>query len=226
MSLQLPFLLLSILALSSSTVTGSSCNAALNTSNYTAFESMLLAEKNLIALENVFYPTNLHSSVLVDVYYHLESAEISGPATVSDLDKADTNLVQVQSLSKNKAEYHNLDSKIAELNEAKTDELFVIKFRWSASPINLYMRIGLLQRLSLMAHKATVIPVHIYLQAPCLVEEFNLIGASEIITSTCVIVNGSLLLNQLNHLTANVSYNLCTCIYVYVCQRHLANCIY
>ena len=75
-------------------------NAALNTSNYTAFESLLLTEKNLIALENVFYPTNLHSSMLVGIYYHLEL----GPATVSDSDKTDTNLVQVQSLPKDKGE--------------------------------------------------------------------------------------------------------------------------
>jgi hypothetical protein len=43
--------------------------------NYTAIERLLLTESNLIKLEDAFFPTNSHPSVVVDVFYRFTQPE-------------------------------------------------------------------------------------------------------------------------------------------------------
>lgn len=171
-----------------------SCNeTVLNSRNYTAFETMLLTERNLVALENAFFPTNLHSSTLVDVYYHfIVDEEPIKPAP--DVGKKQTSLAD-----DNQLVYYNLQKN----DNSKNSSEYFATFRWSVSPINLYMRPELLKRLSLETHQPKPMRADLYLLPPCEIEESHIVRPNSFINFTCVHVPQFLVL--LNHLTTNVS---------------------
>ncbi len=158
--------------------------------NYSAYEAMLLqGESNLEALENGFFRTNYHSSIVVNIEYHFIS---SG----SEEDKH--NIFYLLADDDNKEPWLNLTA--AEISH--------YHFRWVLSPVNLFIRPDLLTSLSLNTYQAQNVSIDLYLQLPfnCSPEILNRIISPSV--STCDHPNA--LLKQLNTLTANVSFNIIT----------------
>ncbi len=123
-----------------------------DSSNYSAFEMSLLTNENLIKLQDAFFPTNEPASIVVDVFYQfVEPAE-------SDHEDGKVKEIVFQQdhriLRDVKYKSSNLDN-----NE--------IKFRWMASPINMFCRPHLLKQLSLYAFQARISTVHLKLERPC-----------------------------------------------------------
>jgi hypothetical protein len=108
--------------------------------NYTAIEGLLLTDSNLIKLEGTFFPTNSHSSVVVDVNYHFNITE--------------------------KEHQFNGDLKLT-TNDLRTPDNHTFKFRWMASPVNLLIRPSLLKRLSLMTYQENVAVLTLELEVKC-----------------------------------------------------------
>lgn len=174
------------------------CSSFLNKSNYTTIETLILTDENLAELENSFFPTNLHSSILVDVYYNLEGS-FQSEAVQSDL-KDGTN--------ENIWYYYDLDhrKKPHVIEPLKNVSLH---FRWSASPINLYMRHSLLNRLSLATYWTNPLSVEVQLQLPCNQEEIQAAFTPQVhdtVDDFCI--NPDRFLIHLNSATANVSQHL------------------
>ena len=174
-------------------------NCALLEENYTVFESLLLERSNLINLEDALYPTNHPYSSMVDVYYHFTARE----------DK-------IKIYSDDSVVITKEDHRILQQDNS-------VKFRWLASPINLYIRPDLLKRLSLWTYQVKPNRVDIVMKIPCTPEQTQKIiaegGISKHNTDSrkeqsddagmsdtsgnCS--NLSTLLHQLNNMTANVS---------------------
>ena len=155
-------------------VTCISCSTFNNSKNYTGFEKLILTDENLMKLEDAFFPTNSHSSVVVDVNYHF--LKLPG-ADFIDFD-----------MNKGNVAPH---------------ELFVVNFRWLASPINLFMRPELLGRLSLWTYSVNKTVVDLEIEVTCHIENFSIFQDNNTFDSSCS--NLPLLLHQLNDMTANVS---------------------
>lgn len=88
---------------------------------------------------------------------------------------------------------------VARQEDPINQELFTLHFKWLASPVNLFMRPQLLQRLSLMTYQVNGTVVDLHFEAPCHLEAFNIIQEN----TTCA--NLPRLVNQLNDMTSNVS---------------------
>jgi hypothetical protein len=55
-------------------VTSLPCSRLNDSSDYTAIENALLTNRNMNELEKAFFPTNQHSSMVVNVNYHFYKA--------------------------------------------------------------------------------------------------------------------------------------------------------
>ena len=116
-----------------------SCTEFHNGDNYSAYEVMLLEDKlNMEQLKFKFFPTNYHSSIVVNVTYRFiafdSSSEPSRQRVHDDLgDKAEI------------SHYH---------------------FQWVKSPINLFIRPGLLSSFSLNTYQAKPASIDLYLGLP------------------------------------------------------------
>lgn len=152
--------------------------SCLQDTNYTAFESLLLTDDNLLELEDAFFPTNSHSSVVIDVYYHLYFRPPK----------------EVQPELKHVSHTKN-GKEAATKRELINEELFVVHFKWLASSVNLFMRPNLLQRLSLMTYQVNSTAVDLNFDFPCRLKIP--------ITQTCD--NLPRLISELNDMTSNVS---------------------
>lgn len=169
------------------------CNNFQNGRNYSAYEYMLLAnESNLIELENGFYPTNYHSSIVLDVNYHFI-------LTTS----ADTEEKQHKEME---IDFNLGESSIQDGIEMwnQSHKTLNYSFRWTVSPINLYIRPGLLTSLSLNAYQTrhSSIDLHLGLPLNCSPECLNETLAS----SSSICKNPPVFLQQLNNFTANVRF--------------------
>ena len=171
------------------------CTEFQNGNNYSAYESMLLAdEMNLMELEKGFFPTNYHPSVVVDVEYHF--------VHVSSEEKGRREVEVVGS----EVQIHNDDDVMQQqdkepLLNLTAAEFSRYQFRWAISPINLFIRPGLLTTLSLNAFQTRNASIYLSLGLPftCLPQGVN----SSV--STCD--HPPPYLEQLNTLTANVSFS-------------------
>ena len=171
---------------SHSVLVSGSCKALNDSSNFTAFESLLLTDSNLVQLEDALFPTNSHSSVVVNVNYHFYELPLTNkPAElhpgVKQVSHAINDVTKPDPVTQE--DFINKDQ-------------FVFHFKWLASPVNLFVRPDLLQRLSLMTYRVDNIAVDLHFEAPCYLEEFST-------NSTCTHLPK--LLSQLNNLTSNVS---------------------
>lgn len=177
--------------------------ASLINSNYSEIEALLLTDRNLIALEKAFFPTNVHSSITINVTYHFINSQMD--QSVSDGLELNAG-----------ASYHHLRPQIAEKGTNNEDidrgfiadntsfediEFLVVQFRWLASSINLFIRPDLLKSLSLLTYQAPVVLVDIYLEVSCSIEGFSYHYKN--VNSTCE--GAPSLLKQLNEITTNVS---------------------
>ena len=157
-----------------------SCTEFHNGDNYTAYEAMLLEDKsNFEELELKFFPTNYRSSIVVDVEYHF-----------------------IFSDSRTEAERQGVRDEQLNITGA---EISHYHFRWVESPINLFIRPGLLNRFSLNTYQARPVSIDLYLGLPfnCSPEILNRILNSS--ASTCD--DPPAHLKKLNILTANVSFS-------------------
>ena len=156
--------------------------------NYSAYESMLLAdEMNLMELEKGFFPTNYHPSVVVDVEYHFVHAHSE--------EKGRREVEAVGS----EVQIHNNDDAMQQQDK---ESLSNFTFRWAISPINLFIRPGLLTSLSLNAFQTRNASIRLYLGLPfnCWPQHVNSsVSACDHPSSAD--------LKQLNNLTANVSFS-------------------
>ena len=188
--LYIPLVILSSLYQSCSTDQGMVNCTLLEEKNYTVFESLLLEGSNLINLEDAFYPTNHPYSIMVDVYYHFTAGE----------DKIEVYSDDSVVITK---EDHRILRQASSV-EKSTEKTNFVKFRWLASPINLYIRPDLFKRLSLWTYQAKSTRVDIVMKTPCTPEQTRKIIAEGKNTSGgCS--NLSTLLHQLNNMTAKVS---------------------
>lgn len=157
-----------------------SCADFRNGDNYSAYESMLLKNDiNTVMLEEVFYPTNYHSSVVVDVKYHF-------------IHTSEENILSINSLESEEPWNNVADTEISQYH-----------FRWMVSPINLFIRPGLLSSFSLETYQTRNVSVNLYLSLPynCTPELLKrVLNASAIICD-----DPPAHLRHLNTLTANVS---------------------
>lgn len=171
-----------------------SCDS-LKDSSYSVIEKLLLTDKNLIALEKAFFPTNLHSSIVINVIYHFSTSQ--------GLNQ--TNHV-AGDIVNDEAAYRPLHTDLERKAEnADSDrELLSASFRWLASPINLFIRPDLLKRLSLFTYQAPIVSINIYFESSC-TGNFSQDIKKDIkkINSTCQ--NVPKLLKQLDEMTTNVS---------------------
>ena len=189
----IPLVILSSLYQSCSTDQGM-VNCTLLKENYTVLESLLLEGSNLINLEDALYPTNHHYSSVVDVYYHFTAGEDKIEVYSDDsvmITKEDRRILrQASFVEKSTAKKCNNS----------------VKFRWTASSINLYIGPDLLKRLSLWTYQAKPSRVDIVMKTPCTPEQTRKIIAEVKNTFRgCWNNNMSTLLHQLNDMTANVS---------------------
>ena len=154
-----------------------SCAEFQNGGQYSVYESMLLAHDiNAVDLEQGFFPTNYHSSVVVDVNYHFIFT-----SETSDLEMQE--------------EEPFLNITAAEISH--------YRFRWMVSPINLFIRPNLLSSLSLKTYQTRNVSMDLYLGLPynCTPEVLN-----RILNSSASICNDPPAhLYHLNTLTTNVS---------------------
>jgi hypothetical protein len=172
------------------------CSRLKDSTNYTAIENVLLTNENIVELEKAFFPTNRHSSVVVNVNYHLYRDVNETQAKVDHMmdnhhqpnDNVAGNCPPMSSI--------NITTKV---------EIFCVRFRWFSSPINLLTRPELLKRLALMTYQASPVAVDLLLKAPCTLEEFVKADYPQ-----CEALYK--LVNQLNALTSNVSSSVADCL--------------
>ena len=142
--------------------------------NYSEVDKLILTNYNLMKLEHAFFPPNSPPSVVVDVNYHF-TADLKKVHDIEvDLDTKEENFLP--------------------------DELFVVNFRWLASPVNLFMRSQLLEQLSLRTYTVNNTVVDLQIEVPC---HLAIDRDSDTDKSQCK--NLSLLYHQLNELTTDVS---------------------
>ena len=159
-----------------------------DSSNYSAFEISLLTNENLMTLQNAFFPTNKPASIVVDVFYHFVGAE-------SDHGVEETILQQNHRILRD-VNYINIKSNLESNSLDK-----VLKFRWMASPINMFCRPDLLKQLSLYAFQAKIGTVHLKLERPCKMDFLD----ATLLAGTDECMNVSDIYYLLNNLTSNVS---------------------
>ncbi len=164
-----------------------------DSSNYSAFEISLLTKENLMKLQDAFFPTNEPASIVVDVFYQFVE-----PAGSDHEDgKVKEIVFQQDHRILRDVKYINIESSNLQVNDE-------IKFRWMASPINMFCRPRLLNQLSLYVFQARISTVHLKLEPPC---EMDYLGATLLAgTDECTNVSDIHLL--LNSLTSNVSIKL------------------
>jgi len=170
------------------------CEALHNGSNYTALVTLLLTNKNIVQLESAFYPTNSHPSVVVDVTFRFLVKESQPELVYWD----HPSLVDAE------IPHHN-----RELRSVSDKDLCPgisqIKLRWMASPINLYIRPRLLEKLSLKTYHTENkhVVVSLYVDSPCEDQICDELRKVQSVNHTCE--GAPILLQQLTSLTANVS---------------------
>ena len=168
------------------------CEVLYNSNNYTAFEKVLLTDENLVKLQNAFFPTNAHSSVVVNVNYYLYKVTTTKPDYAAQwMSTGAHNVIKKEAIDK-----HCSHPSIRNGREV----IYCHKFRWLFSPINLFTRPDLLKRLSLMTYRANSTDIDLFLEAPCSSEELPL-RTNDV--SPCK--NLTSLVIQLNVITSNVS---------------------
>ncbi len=197
-----------ILALFHLAATISHCDEFQNGNNYTAYESMLLTDENLVELEKGFFPTNYHSSVVLDVEYHFI---FTGSSYSEEIHRKEVEIVSRSELQ-NSGVYSS-DANVLQQQEESpflnltAAEISHYHFRWVISPINLFIRPGLLTSLSLNAYQTRNPSIDLYLGLPinCSPEVLNRILNS----SASVCDHPPAHLRELNTLTSNVSWVAC-----------------
>ena len=147
------FLLLILATLRNRPVATISCASLVSSSNYSEIEVLLLTDKNLMALEKAFFPTNVHSSIAINVTYRFIN---------SQMDQSVSNGLELDA----RASHHRLHPQTAERGNNNEDidrgfiaddvpfEFLVVRFRWLASSINMFIRPDLLTSLSLLTYQA------------------------------------------------------------------------
>ena len=181
------FLLFILATLRNRPVATISCASLVSSSNYSEIEVLLLTDKNLVALEKAFFPTNVHSSIAINVTYHFINNY--------QMDKSVSNGLELDA----RGSHHHLHPQTAEKGNNNEDidrgfiaddvpfddiEFLVVQFRWLASSINMFIRPDLLTSLSLLTYQAPVVPLNIYLEVPCSIDEATPLYYEQI-NSTC-----------------------------------------
>ena len=148
------FFVLVIVAALVNQPTGSTPCAALINSNYSEIEAVLLTDKNLMALEKAFFPTNVHSSIIINVTYHFINYQMDQSVSDDlDLDNSISHRLHSQTAERGNNN-EDIDRKPFIADNASFDdiEFLVVQFRWLASSINLFIRPDLLKSLSLLTY--------------------------------------------------------------------------